>query len=877
MDDYVGVDGSRYSLNNLILPSLGASSIHRTKLRSLVISPDDHRYRGWVGILTVLVFYSGWASLFEFGFLKEVVGGLAIADNVVNGFFAVDIALTFFVAYHDKATYLFVDDHKKIAWKYIRTWLIFDIVSTVPSEFYRLILPRNVDDYGFLNMLRLWRLRRVGALFSRLEKNRNYSYFWVRCLKFICVTLLVVHAAGCFFYLLAERYPVPSRTWIGVVEPNFLETTLWSRYVTAIYWSTTTLTTVGYGDFHPQNKREIIFDIFFMLLNLGLTSYLIGNMTNLIVHGTSRTRNFRDTIHAASSFAQRNHLPERLQEQMIANLCLKFKTDSEGLQPQSTVDALPKAIRSSVSDFLFTKLVKDVYLFQGVSNDLIFQLVSDMKAEFFPPKEDVILHNEAPTDFYIMVTGKADIVEVENGVEKGIVGVAEVGDLIGEIGVLCYRPQLYTIRTSRLCQLLRLNRTSFLGIIQANIGDGTTVVNNFLQHLREKCNKEPIMETILKETEEKLAQGRMSLPLTLCFAANRSDHSLMRQLLRRGLDPNEIDKNGRSALHIVASSGNIKCLRLLLGYEVDVNAKDFNGNVPLWEAILGRHKQVMELLVNKGATLSSGDGGLYACTAVEQNDIQLLKDIVACSGDVTLPRNSDGKLALGLAVCDENVAIVSLLLDSGANPDKPDKDGWTPRQLAEQQAQEEILALFSNKREQQRGGGGRGRGPFSKAFTRSMGRFRSDPFMPASKEFDKSIVLSKSLSFEGYQYHGKRSKNIGGINFHNSLFGMMSIARTPDYSNVDSDLPVATTNTSVDKNYGTRVVISCHHGMGNNGKKLLILLPSGSIQELLDIGAEKFGVSPTKVLTEDGCEIDDLKVLRDGDQLILVCNDNSNL
>jgi CRP-like cAMP-binding protein len=28
-----------------------------------------------------------------------------------------------------------------------------------------------------------------------------------------------------------------------------------------------------------------------------------------------------------------------------------------------------------------------------------------MKAEYFPPHEDVILQNEAPTDFYILVTG----------------------------------------------------------------------------------------------------------------------------------------------------------------------------------------------------------------------------------------------------------------------------------------------------------------------------------------------------------------------------------------------------------------------------------------------------------------------------------------
>ena len=62
-----------------------------------------------------------------------------------------------------------------------------------------------------------------------------------------------------------------------------------------------------------------------------------------------------------------------------------------------------------------------------------------------------------------------------------VVGEATAGDLCGEIGVLCYRPQLFTVRTKRLCQLLRLNRTTFLNIIQANVGDGTIIMNNLLQ------------------------------------------------------------------------------------------------------------------------------------------------------------------------------------------------------------------------------------------------------------------------------------------------------------------------------------------------------------------------------------------------------------
>lgn len=91
----------------------------------------------------------------------------------------------------------------------------------------------------------------------------------------------------------------------------------------------------------------------------------------------------RDTIQAASSFAQRNQLPGRLQDQMLAHLCLKFRTDSEGLQQQETLDALPKAIRSSISHYLFYSLVDKVYLFNGVSNDLLFQLVSSNQSQNF--------------------------------------------------------------------------------------------------------------------------------------------------------------------------------------------------------------------------------------------------------------------------------------------------------------------------------------------------------------------------------------------------------------------------------------------------------------------------------------------------------------
>lgn len=66
--------------------------------------------------MVILVGYSAWVYPFEIAFMKAAPkGGLCIADNIVDLFFAIDIVLTFFVAYIDSTTQILVCDSKKIA------------------------------------------------------------------------------------------------------------------------------------------------------------------------------------------------------------------------------------------------------------------------------------------------------------------------------------------------------------------------------------------------------------------------------------------------------------------------------------------------------------------------------------------------------------------------------------------------------------------------------------------------------------------------------------------------------------------------------------------------------------------------------------------
>ncbi|CAO2820711.1 unnamed protein product [Amaranthus hypochondriacus] len=849
-DEISSIDESTYSFTRGLLPSLGARSNRRMVTRPYIISPLSSRYRTWEGFLIILVVYNAWVSPFEFGFLERPFKVLALIDNVVNGFFAIDIILTFFLAYLDPKTFILIDERDKIAKRYVRSWFALDVISTIPYELAIKILPPFLKRYGFFNMLRLWRLRRVSKMFSRLEKAPNINYFWIRCLKLVSVTLFAVHAAACFFYNIAAHHPNSKNIWLTLVTDDDLKKDLWVRYVASVYWSISTLSTTGYGDLHPVNTDEMIFDIFYMLFNLGLCAYIIGNMTNLVVDATSRTRKFRETVQAASSFAVRNGLPAHLQEQMVAHLRLKYRANSEGLQHQEILESLPNAIKSSISHYLFYPLLEKVYLFRGVSDDLLHQLVSEMKAGYFPPKENVILQNEAPTDLYVLVSGAMEFIYQQNGSEQ-IIEDFYSGGVCGELGVLCYRPQLFTVRTKRLSQLLRLSRSSLLSLVQANVGDGAIIINNLLEHLKEQ--KAPIMQSFLKEIENMLAHGRMDLPLSLCFAATRGDEPLLQHLLRRGSNPNEVDINGRTALHIAAAKGNENCVVVLLAYGADPNIKDTEGIVPLWDAIVAKQEAVIKLLVEQGATLASGDVPQYACHAVEQDNLELLKDIVRYGGDVTLPSTSDDTTALHAAVTNGKGEIVKFLLKKGADIDKSDINGWTPRNLAEHYGNEEIKALFDHFKEDAK---------VQSVLMVPNTKVPDPTFLKNVKTGYTMDVTPRTREVTWVDKHPRRRVNT----FRNSLFGFVSAAATRGDAAPDGH---SFTNSPFFGHQPSRVILRCPD-KGDVAK--LASLPD-TIPELLEIGTKKFGRRCTRVMTSDGAEIDEIELIRDGDQLCLICED----
>jgi len=199
---------------------------------------------------------------------------------------------------------------------------------------------------------------------------------------------------------------------------------------------------------------------------------------------------------------------------------------------------------------------------------------------------------------------------------------------------------------------------------------------------------------------------------------------------------------------------------------------DLDGSIPLWEAMIGGHKSVKKILIDKGADIFCADAGHLACSAVDKNSIELLKELKELGVDVTKPGMS-GMTALHKAVSDGNVEMVKFLLDVGAEVDMQDDYGWTPRGLAEHQGHEEIKNIFQNIKENKQ------IAPVSPIpedgmpNVSSIGRFQSAPVMPAARgSLDNMLQPPNQEELPWLDSHRRRRANT----FHNSIFGMISAA-----------------------------------------------------------------------------------------------------
>jgi len=168
--------------------------------------------------------------------------------------------------------------------------------------------------------------------------------------------------------------------------------------------------------------------------------------------------------------------------------------------------------------------------------------------------------------------------------------------------------------------------------------------------------------------------------LRLLEAVKNQDQAAVRSLLREGVDVNEAQPDGATALAWAAHRDDLDTADLLLAAKADVNAANEYGATPLSLACSNGNAAMVEKLLKAGAdpnvSLLSGETALM--TAVHTGSLAVVNLLLAHNADANRKEPQRGQTALMWAVAEKRPEITRALVEHGADSHARSKSGFTP-------------------------------------------------------------------------------------------------------------------------------------------------------------------------------------------------------
>mmetsp|Transcript_37196 Transcript_37196/g.117068 ORF Transcript_37196/g.117068 Transcript_37196/m.117068 type:complete len:1082 (+) Transcript_37196:459-3704(+) len=737
----------------------GNVDLESASLPRFMIHPMSPRYRSWYWATILFVVYSAIMTPLGFAFLnvlkdsdcendpkelkdqrdlEDLKSDLDIVDSVIDAIFFIDIVLTFCTAFHDEKTGDLITNRKRVALNYLLSFkFVMDCLATFPFDKIGEALPgvNNPEEMSYLGLLRLIRLNRLARVFTDAEQNVRFNYTKTRLLKFATIVLFVGHWSGCLMYFIAFKGCFDDDTWVGSMaegpDGSLNDQGLFTQYVTSMYWAITTLSTVGYGDISPVSNVEKLITVFYMIMNLGLSSYLLGNMTMLLTRADQSTGDYRMQVNVLEKFMSRNAIPPELVLQMRSFLQLQFEARDDN---EDILLEFPRSVRTRVLRFLYKHVVESVYFVNGCEPNFIDGVLTNITTELFMPNSWIIQQWDMANEMYIVASGQVDVfVTGEDGKHERIMRLS-VGDPVGEGPFVCSSEHSFSYKCHGMTRTLILGRDAYKEL-QAQFPKDTSNITklvlermkemreNFSENLRTKRESNQnvsktrtlaleAMGEVVEHVQRQMDQNKLDAVGAFCHAASVGNITDLRRLIAGGLNPSSTDYDNRSALHVAAGKDQVSAVRYLLDHGANPNIIDHFGRTPLLEAIQAGNDSAAEMLKMAGAGLglktwayleeknkalqarregrASGadeqtldsqqpiiSAGGEVCDAASTGEMDYLRRLIRFGVDPS-EGDYDRRTALHLASVKGQVSTVEILLFGGANPSSFDNFGRTP-------------------------------------------------------------------------------------------------------------------------------------------------------------------------------------------------------
>ncbi|OQR83155.1 voltage-gated ion channel superfamily [Achlya hypogyna] len=460
-----------YQLNQL-------DRFHRRKAH---LHPNSSFRAGWDLYMIFLLIWTSLVVPYEIAFVtSDSIDTLFVLDRIVDFSFLMDMIFNFMTPYVDKETNQLVEDPPMIVTHYLKGWFVADFVSILPFDFAGMFLHMNGATTSFrtlriIRIIRLFRLVKLARVFrasriySRWEAILGFKYTNVKLAKFMSCVLMLAHWLACLWGLTPQLETVPDGQVDWETAYHIEDADQATKYIVSLYWSVMTIGTVGYGDVMPKTDFERVVCILCMLAGGGTYAYIIGAVCGLVAAMDESETEFNQQMPYGKLKRQsdQDHLnvymtKEKVPQVMKIKLREYFLHSRDLLQHKyfsHVIATLSPGLRGLISVYTNGEWANNVHFFNGGPYDehvrFVTAITQHLRAELFPPNENIIHHGDPTDKMYI----------VSKGIVARLGRVLGKGRFFGEDVILCHGIRNYIVRTLTYVDAYSLSRDDLEAVL----------------------------------------------------------------------------------------------------------------------------------------------------------------------------------------------------------------------------------------------------------------------------------------------------------------------------------------------------------------------------------------------------------------------------
>ena len=431
--------------------------------------------------LMALIVYSIIVVPYRLAFDVPAEAGWLAFELTVDGLFLMDMMLNFNTA-------IFVGEEligkrKTITAKYLRGWFVVDFLSTIPFDFIvdAILGPqassgnKDLKWFRLARLLKLVRLAKLFKVFSKFEQEGRLNPATVQLIQFSIAVGFLGHILACIWFMVGVATldaqlargiePSQTRSWISS-SLNITVMPPAQQYAASLYWSFTTMTTLGYGDIVPQNNSERIFAMFAMLFGAIVFGYVIGNISALA--GASHAYDLQKATvqRDVKEFCKAHRLDPQLTWKVRRLINHQLEMQGVLFEEQVILDALPVKLKNQVYSSIVRDNLAKFKFFWDKSSEFTAELVSKMRPDLFVANDMVYTKGDDSDSIIFLLNGQMAVNNELGSHAVEAIHILSEGSVVGDVGVLLDIPRTSTITAVSLCEALSITRQEMFDILR---------------------------------------------------------------------------------------------------------------------------------------------------------------------------------------------------------------------------------------------------------------------------------------------------------------------------------------------------------------------------------------------------------------------------